>query len=122
MDTQAIPEHKQWAVELKSQEEFVREFVLRNPRADAIPLRTEWLGMQIQSPERGIDAFKPEDMESDEVPKEHLKNKGTDKIGKTRLYCSGHGCERTFTANIGRISHERRCVHALNTRLPKDKK
>ncbi len=119
MDTQIIniPEHKQWAVAL-NQVEFTREFMRRNPHADAIPIRSEWLDMPTPGPGRGMDAFNPEDMEDVKPPKnEHIQNKG-----ESGFYCRGNGCERTFTHQIGRISHERRCQHALNTKIPKNKK
>ncbi len=117
MDTQSIPEHKQWAIGLNS-EEFLQEFVRRNPLADAIPLKDEWLGAPVPGPGRGIDAFNPEDMVTDNpVPKEHPQDKG-----EKGFYCRGHGCNFTTTANIGRISHERRCSFALQTKIPKRKK
>jgi len=117
MDTQAIPEHKQWAVDL-TPDEFLREFVRRNPRADAIPVKDDWLSMPLPVPPRGIDPFNLEDTEMEQpVKKEHLQDKGP-----KGYYCRGHGCEFTSSHNIGRISHERRCLHALNTKIPKKDK
>lgn len=114
--TSSIPEHKQWAVNL-SQEDFVNEFLRRNPRADAIPLRVEWLNIEPAAPSRSIDAFNPEDMDDADNPvKEHVKDNGP-----KGFYCRGHGCEFSCTHNIGRISHERKCQHALNTKIPKGK-
>lgn len=116
MDTKTIPEHKQWAINL-TQEEFFHEFMRRNPTADSIPLKDEWLGIPPTPPSRCIDPVNPEDMEPDEPPKEHVKDKSP-----KGLYCRGHGCDRTFTHQIGRISHERRCKFALNTKMPNGKK
>lgn len=96
-------EDRSWAEGL-DEEEFVRLFMQRYPRADAIPLVGDYIA-NIPKEGQGIDPFNEELMEVDNVRPEKMPQ------GLDELTCCG--CDRKFTARIGRISHERACEKAL---------
>lgn len=96
-------EDRSWAEGL-DEEEFVRLFMQKYPKADAIPLVGDYV-TNTPKEGRGIDPYNEELLEQDNVRSEKMSQ------GLDKLTCCG--CDRKFTAEIGRISHERRCKKAL---------
>lgn len=117
MDTLNIPQDKVWAVEL-SEVDFSHEFQRRFPIADFIPNKSDWLGMP-EPINRMIDGVRPDDMLADEyqTPKKYEETPVINEKKIKEYTCRGEGCDRTFTAFIGRIAHERKCLKALNTKI-----
>jgi hypothetical protein len=115
METVNIPVDKTWAVEL-SEEEFSHEFQRRNPIADFIPKKANWLG-QPEPVSRGIDGVRPDDLLPDDYQSKPKEDSITTDGEKKKYYCRGDGCDRTFDAFIGKVAHERRCRLAMNTKL-----
>ena len=106
---------KAWAISL-SEVEFSHEFQRRFPVADYIPDKSDWLDMPIPE-NRLIDGVRPDDMLAEDY---QLVKKDEPVIlekKKKEYHCRGEGCDRVFTAFIGRIAHERKCAFALNTKI-----
>lgn len=95
---------RSWAKGL-SQEDFKISFMQRCPRADSIPLVADYLS-KVPKEGHGIDPFNEEQMSATDVMRPEKMPQGLDK-----MTCCG--CYRKFTAQIGRISHERKCEKAL---------
>lgn len=102
-----VDSDKQWAWDIKEQEDFEREFVRRNPLADTIPVRAEWIRRKGVKG-NGINRFNPDELVMEQVGEKK------EAVGKN-WDCPG--CGKEFTKNhIGRRKHMQHCKEFLNKR------
>lgn len=111
-------EDRSWAEGL-NQYEFEIQFLRRNPNADVMPLVETYLRpLEIKKVER-MTPVHDESYEADDDMARLMKKKAlkrNEEVPSTQiLEC--RGCGRVFTANIGRVSHERRCEKFLNKKI-----
>lgn len=107
-----------WAEGL-SQHEFEVQFLRKNPNTDVLPLVENYLKPVLTKKLERISPILDESYESDDDMGRLMKKKALERNEERPstqiLEC--RGCGRNFTANIGRISHERRCEKFLNKKL-----
>ena len=104
---------RSWALGLE-QHVFATEFAKRHPFAHGLCPAVDTYVQSVSKPEkRGIDGVKDEGLvDNDDVKRYVEKKKNNEKaVPKTSLVCIG--CGFKAKANIGRISHEKRCPDAL---------
>lgn len=114
-----VSPEKEWAVSL-SKEEFFHEFTRRNPCADSIPDKDEWLAVKVREPEYVFNGVSPEDYvtegsghvktvapEMEPIPAEPSEEgKETphyDKVFKCR------GCGKEIRSRLATVNHEKAC-------------